>query len=287
MRAPWIMFAVLLTGQLCSCSCTCLCVPHSPVAALLQQQSNASGTAVAAICGNHVGGMQDPSICPSLTDMHKGYAAGAADMHNEIVTAEDNFRMLAGSRGAYECRKAYSVAYAEMALDIFLRDMPEDLPRTGQFLDRQVMDVAAQERALTCSSSNALQADMLERMLVEAYSKLNRIRCTTAVTYQPQPPRKRLPDKEQLKHDVLRQVSGMPNPPWEPAARDHGDDEEMQVHHMHGHNSRVASLQAVQLHHHSEAVSEGSSLLMAVAEDLFDKLLMEGVDFVLAEQARQ
>lgn len=145
----------------------------------------------------------------------------------------------------------------------------------------QAITTAAEQSGFTYPEANALQTEMLERLLVGVYSKLNRTCCNASVTYQPQPPRRRLPDKAKLKRDVLEQVSGMPNPPWEPPSRDDGLDEANELHRIHVQKHLIASLDSVNLHNRTEAVSEGSLLLMAMAEDIFDMVVMEAVHDIM------
>lgn len=96
------------------------------------------------MCGKQASGMQEQNPAePQFEDMHGGDVA-AAEAENDALMAEeaieeDNPRMLDSSREGYEYRKDYSVAFCEMALDMFLENMPEDLPMAGsKILDRQV-----------------------------------------------------------------------------------------------------------------------------------------------------
>lgn len=73
-------------------------------------------------------------------------------------------------------------------------------------------------------------------------------------------------------------VSGMPKPPWEPPARDNGPAEAKELQLNHVKKQMVSSLETVNQRNRTEAVCEGSEMCMAVADGLFRKLLMQGVE---------
>jgi hypothetical protein len=144
----------------------------------------------------------------------------------------------------------------------------------------QAVARAAEETGLNHPGSNALHTEMLDCMLLDVYAKLNRIRTSPSITYLPHPPRKRLPDKDKLRYEILQKVSSMPNPPWEPPSREDGGDEAIELHRIHVNKYLSASLESCSLHSRTTATSEATQLLMTVAGDLMDMLTMEVVDTV-------
>jgi hypothetical protein len=141
----------------------------------------------------------------------------------------------------------------------------------------QVISRAAEEAGLCDSEANALHTEMLECMLHDVYAMLNRRKSTACLMYQPEPPRRRLPEKEKLKCELLGKISSHGNLPYEPPQREGGGDEAIELHRCHLTKHLAASLESCSLRSRKTLVSDGSKLLMAIADDLFDLLTMETV----------
>lgn len=139
----------------------------------------------------------------------------------------------------------------------------------------QAISRVAQESGLHHAGANALHIEMLDRLLLDVYARLNRTSNSAPISYLPQPPHRKLPDKEKLKSELLGKVSCMSNPPWEPACREDGGAEEVEKHRCHANSQLALSLESCSLHSKTTAVSDGSKLLMAVASELVDMLCME------------
>lgn len=154
----------------------------------------------------------------------------------------------------------------------------------------QALDQSAQELGLQNTGVNALHIQMLERMLLDVYCKLNRAQHGNDMRYMPHPPHRRLPSKQRLKEDLLKQVSCMLNPPWEPPSREDGGDVALELHRNHMTKHLSSSLESCSLHSRATAISDSSHLLILVANDIFDMMVMDtakvisDVDCVAEEQ---
>ena len=116
---------------------------------------------------------------------------------------------------------------------------------------------------------------MLTQLIHDVYCKLNRLCCSSPVTHQPQPPRRSLPGKGTLKRELLEKISCMQNPPWEPPSREDGEDEAMELHRLHFTKHLTSSFENCSLHQRKTATPSGSDLLMLIASDLCDMMMME------------
>lgn len=143
-----------------------------------------------------------------------------------------------------------------------------------------IADVAHQS-GLDNSEANDLSLAMLSRLIHEEYSKLNRVGYSNYATYQPQPQRKGLPSKQDMRHHLLDKIACMHNPPWEPPSREDGAEEAMELYRIHFTKHLTASMESCRLHAQKEAISAGSEVLAQIADDMCTKMLWEAVGAIV------
>lgn len=143
-----------------------------------------------------------------------------------------------------------------------------------------IVDVAHQS-GLDNGEANDLSLAMLSRLIHEEYSLLNRVSYSNYATYQPQPQRKALPSKQDMRHHLLDKIACMHNPPWEPPSREDGAEEAMELYRIHFTKHLTASMESCRLHAQKEAISAGSEVLAQIADDMCTKMLWEAVGAIV------